>query len=216
MNVTDNVIFRVVGLCAALALTGCVSTPQAAMNADTVALTQTQTDLRSSSRELVSHFEEAGWSANAAGSFGQLANMLLHGRAETSEPSPSEIYLARIAPDGADAATIFTALDTDLATAASMAGTVAINARAIGEGGSADTAALAGDLSATENAIAAVSRALDFFDQAVAGVDQRVDADRLAALRTRQAQLRAEFNRLGESADAIADRRRAARSGILS
>ena len=193
-----------------------MSTPQAATTGDTVALTQTQSDLRTASRDLVSHFEEAGWSANTSGSFGQLASMLLNGRSEDREPSPSAVYLARIAPDGVDAATIFTALDTDLATAASMAGTVAVNARAIGEGGSADTAALAGDLSATENAIAAVSRALDFFDEAVAGVDQRVDADRLAALRTRQAQLRAEFNRLGESADAIADRRRAARSGILS
>ncbi|MBI1233694.1 MAG: hypothetical protein GC208_04250 [Alphaproteobacteria bacterium] len=205
-----------IGLCAALALSGCVSTPQAATTGDTVALTQTQSDLRTTSRELVSHFEEAGWSASTSGSFGQLANMLLNGRSEDREPSPSAVYLARIAPDGVDASTIFTALDTDLAVAASMAGTVAVNARAIGEGGSADTAALAGDLSATENAIAAVSRALDFFDEAVTGVDDRLEADQLAALRIRQTQLRAEFDRLGESADAIAERRRAARSGILS
>ena len=213
---TGNVIFRVIGLCAALALSGCVSTPQAASTGDTVALTQTQSDLRTASRELVSHFEEAGWSASTSGSLGQLANMLLNGRSEDREPSPSAVYLARIAPDGVDASAIFTALDTDLATAASMAGTVAVNARAIGEGGSADTAALAGDLSATENAIAAVSRALDFFDEAVTGVNDRLEADQRAALRTRQTQLRAEFDRLGESADAIADRRRAVRSGILS
>lgn len=213
---TGNVIIRVIGLCAALALTGCVSTPQAAMSGETVALTRTQSDLRTSSRDLVAHFEDAGWSANSGGSFGQLANMLLNGRSETNEPAPSSIYLARIAPEGADAVSIFTALDTDLATAASMAGTVAVNARTIGEGGSADTAALAGDLSATENAIASVSRALDFFDQAVSGVSGRVDADQLASLRTRQEQLRAEFSRLGESADAIAERRRAARSGSLS
>lgn len=193
-----------------------MSTPQAASTGDTVALTQTQSDLRTASRELVSHFEEAGWSASTSGSFGQLANMLLNGRSEDREPSPSAVYLARIAPDGVDASAIFTALDTDLATAASMAGTVAVNARAIGEGGSADTAALAGDLSATENAIAAVSRALDFFDEAVTGVNDRLEADQRAALRTRQTQLRAEFDRLGESADAIADRRRAVRSGILS
>lgn len=193
-----------------------MSTPQAATTGDTVALTQTQSDLRTASRDLVSHFEEAGWSASTSGSFGQLANMLLNGRSEDREPSPSAVYVARIAPDGVDASTIFIALDTDLATAASMAGTVAVNARAIGEGGSADTAALAGDLSATENAIAAVSRALDFFDDAVTGVDDRLEADQLTALRTRQTQLRAEFDRLGESADAIAERRRAARSGILS
>lgn len=193
-----------------------MSTPQAATTGDTVALTQTQSDLRTASRDLVSHFEEAGWSASTSGSFGQLANMLLNGRSEDREPSPSAVYLARIAPDGVDASAIFTALDTDLAAAASMAGTVAVNARAIGEGGSADTAALAGDLSATENAIAAVSRALDFFDEAVTGVNDRLEADQLAALRTRQTQLRAEFDRLGESADAIAERRRAARSGILS
>lgn len=193
-----------------------MSTPQAALSGETVALTPTQSDLRSSSRDLVAHFEEAGWSANSGGSFGQLANMLLNGRSENNEPSPSSVYLARIAPEGADASAIATALNTDLATAASMAGTVAVNARAIGEGGSADTSALAGDLSATENAIASVSRALDFFDQAVSGVSGRIEAHHLASLRSRQEQLRAEFNRLGESADAISERRRAARSGSLS
>ncbi|MEN0651545.1 MULTISPECIES: hypothetical protein [Hyphobacterium] len=199
-----------------MALTACVSTPQTASTADAVALTQGQSDLRTSSRQLVTHFQEAGWSANTGGSFGQLANMLLNGRSDTDAPTPSETYLARIASDNSDSSAIFTALDTDLATAAGMAGTVAVNARAIGEGGAADTAALAGDLTATEDAIASVSRALDFFDQAMSEAEGRIETDQVMALRARYSQLRTEFDRLGESADAIADRRRAVRSGAVS
>lgn len=199
-----------------MALAGCVSTPQTASVSDEISLSQTQSDLRTASRDLTGHFQEAGWSTGEGGSIGALAGILLNGRTESREPDPVVTYLARIAPPEAGADTVFTAIETDLAAAASMAGTVAVHARAIGEGDSAETSALAGDISATEDAIVAVSRALEFFGDAIAAVDSRLDEEQRAALIARRQQLRAEYERLGESADAIADRRRAARSGILS
>ena len=217
MIASVNRVFQVLVLCTAVAAAGCVSTPQADLTGSEVVLSQSQTDLRASAAQLREQFGAAGWSASQGGnSFGRLANMLLNGREENPALSPVQLYVARIAPAGADPSAIHASLETDLSTAASLAGTVAIHARAIGDGDSADHSSLASDLGATEDAIAAVSRALDFFDAAIVGVSQRLSSEQISDLQGRHDQLRAEFDRLGDAADAIADRRRAARDGLFS
>lgn len=208
-------IFRIGILTVAIGLAGCVSTPQTASDADTVALSQTQTDLRDASRLLRDQYREAGWSASRNGGIGQFANMLLNGRDETADTlSPAESYLARIAPDGAEPQAVFVAIDTDLSTAASLAGTVAVHARGVANGSGVDS--LGRDLEATEETIAAVSRAIEFFSSAIEGVSGRVSDVQLETLNERHDRLRTEFDRLSEAADGIADRRRDARNGIFS
>jgi len=217
LNVFGFRSFPAVALCACLALAGCVSTPQASVAPDAVEVSQTQSDLRSASRQLRDQYREAGWAtASGTAAFGQLANMLLNGRQADSARTPVQRYLDVNAPADRDAADIFTALDTDLSTATSLAGTVAVHARTISQGGTVNAATLGDDLDAAEQAIASVARALEFFSAAVDSVADRLDPEHQDSLRARQAQLRVEFERLGEAADGIADRRRSVRNGIFS
>lgn len=200
-----------------LILAGCVSTPEAGPGASQLQLSEIQSDLRTASQELRDHYSEAGWSAPMSGaSFGALASMLLDGRREDQGPTPVETYLASFAGSDASAFQIHARLEADLATATTLAADVASAARSVALSGSIETRGLAGDLGATEDAIAAISRADDFFDTTIIAVSERLEPEQLSALRSRHQALRHEFDRLGTAADVIADRRRALRGGTLS
>jgi hypothetical protein len=204
-----------VGLCLALsaaAMSGCASAPIDMLSAAPGEAVADQVELRSAANALADRIDQAGWtlSATPAEARRSFLNRLIGGRSDEGEAEPEDdavtLYLASVSTPQAVEADLISLIDGADDVAAQTL-TVASSDDALG------ARALADDLAAVERALGAVRRATAFFDAVLAqgGWDDASVFGLAAQLET----ARAAETRLAASADALAERRWAARSGLF-
>ena len=198
-------------LCA-WSIPGCASAPINMRGAQERSAVVEQVELRGVANALADRLDQAGWavSATPAEATRSFFNRLIGGgdRGEASpRTDPVMAYLA--------VATTSETVEADIIGL--IEETDAVSAQALGVADS-ETAlgarTLANDLAAVERALGAVRRAADFF-QAVLAQGEWDDASS-SDLETRLEAVRAAETRLAASADVLAERRWAVRSGLFS
>ena len=202
----------IASLAAAAACAGCTSAPIDMSASDPVeaqALDQ-QAALRSQARALVSRVEDNGWSVSAdpAEAARALLGRLIGGvRDEASRDDAVAAYLS-----GHDAP--FRAAVADVESLSAQTRNLSRLAIAVASAdGRLPQAGLSRDIAASESALGAVRRAADFFQEV--GREAGLNAQEEAALASAVSALREAEAELARGADALAERRWAARSGLF-
>ena len=198
-------------LTAALCL-GCTSAPIDMSAADPVEAQalERQSDLRTEARALVSRVEENGWSVSddPAEAARALLGRLIGGGRQAARDDAVAAYLAnhddpfRAAVADIESLAVQTRSLSELAIAVASAD------------GRLPQAGLSRDIAASESALGAVRRAADFFE--AVGREAGLNDAQRAALSSAVSALREAGAGLARGADALAERRWAARSGLFS
>ena len=204
-----------IGLSLALSaatLSSCASAPIDMLGAPQGEATAGQVELRSAANALADRLEEAGWTLGAtpAETRRSFFDRLIGGGSDEDEGEPKDdpvtLYLAT--------ASTPQAVEADLARLIDGADDVAAQTLSVASSDDALSArTLADDLAAVERALGAVRRATAFFEAVLAqgGWEEAAAYALTAQLET----ARAAETRLAASADALAERRWAARSGLF-
>lgn len=195
----------------AATMSGCASAPIDMLGAPQGEAVAGQIELRSAANALADRLEQAGWtvSATPAEATRSFFDRLLGGGDEDeAEPQddPVALYLATAStPETVEADIAGLIEDSNDVAAQSLS--VASSDDALG------ARTLADDLAAVERALGAVRRANGFFEAVLAQGDW--DERAAYALEAQLENARASETRLAASADALAERRWAARSGLF-
>lgn len=190
-------------------LSGCASAPISMQSETSGSLMLAQVELRQQADDLARRLDEAGWSLTATPAeatrsfFGRLI-----GGADTVEETaadPVETYMAELS---------IIQVNDDLVGLVAETRTLADQALLVASAdGNIESGALERDIAAVERALGAVRRAEGFFET-VADQDQWSTTDQAALLVGLEGLEQVEA-RLAASADALAERRWATRSGLF-
>lgn len=190
-------------------LTGCASAPISMQSETSGSLMLAQVELRQQANDLANRLDEAGWAVAATPAqatlsfFGRLiggADTVKQTEADTGSSYQSEASFSQI-NDDLDGLVIQTRTLADQALLVASAD------------GAIEAGALERDIAAVERALGAVRRAEGFFED-IAGDDRWSETDK-AVFSARLEGLGLVEARLAASADALAERRWATRSGLF-
>ncbi len=197
-------------LCAAT-MSGCASAPIDMRGVQEGGAIAGQMELRSAANALADRLDQAGWtvSATPAEATRSFFDRLIGGAdADEAEPQEDPVALYLALAETAEAVSVDI---SDLVSETNALATQALGVASSDQALGAQT--LADDLAAVERSLGAVRRATGFFEAVLAQGDW--DAAAPYALEARLESLRAAQTRLAASADVLAERRWAARSGLF-
>lgn len=203
-------MFRTGLICACLAgLTACVATPSAPTSfiGNSQPLPAAQLELRLQADDLDRHFHEAGLVSEEHGAaVMRLTGMLMNGRNNSDRPRRLDVYYDAAGLADAEAAVIIETARADLSEATRLVDSVSEAGEAVLEETGLTPRSLSADIAALERAIGEAGQAQILFELV------SEDAAEGGNLDSELAVFDAARDRLGATADALADRRRALRN----